>query len=740
MVRDSKIRGNRSAIDGGGVRILDGVATLENILVNGNTGGFGGGLELSNNSQVLVKNSEFSNNVAKEGGGIRVDDTARLLVENSTLANNRAIAQGGGIWNKSTAELVNITLHGNEAEGNGGAIANLGLNAITTVSNSTISENRSGGAGGGIASGGSIGTRLLNTIVAENSGASAPDVSGLFIDEGNNLIGQSDGSTGFTRSSLVGRTGNAINPLLAPLANNGGPTRTQLLGQNSVAINAGINNSLPVTDQRGLSRVVGAAVDIGAVELTAIERLALMIPEVPPELELPAVKVPASRRFFDPTLVAEGSGWIAIAGEKEANADNRTISQLERTLGRGFEDYWDLPLRRIRDFDDVQHILRRAQEEYKVNSAIVYAVFLPQQTGLSASENNLLYVEPTPAPDDLLHLALVMPAGELVRYQLPVTREQAALQTRLLRNAVSDPEDEFGYWPLTQQLYRWLLAPLEQDLKRQEIQNLMYALDTGLRTVPVTAMRDDTGHALERYGISVVPNMGLTQAEFGPAVKRPTVAMGVSQFETALLLPAVPIELAVVEDLVMASSTLLNEGTTVNALENVQALEKPGVLHLATHANFDYSSPESSSILMWDQPLSMKEFAELDWLASDLELLILSACSTALSSANAELGFAGLAAAAGVDATVGSLWEVSDVGTLALMSEFYAQLEQSDLRFEALRQAQLALLKGKTRIQGGDLLTSQGVVDLPDDWGLPDNATLEHPFFWSAFTMVGNPW
>ena len=749
VVQDSEVKSNRAAIDGGGIRISDGAATIENTQVNDNQGGFGGGLELSGNSQVVVKNSELSNNVASiQGGGIQVDDMARLSLENSTLADNRAIAlDGGGLANKSMAELVNTTLYGNEAQGEGGAIANLGSDATTTVRNSTLSQNRAAGAGGGIANSGTMGTRLLNTIVAENKGAIANDVSGSFEDDGNNLIGQSDGSTGFTKSTLVGRVGNSINPSLTPLADNGGPTRTQRLNKDSVAIDAGANNNLPAVDQRGLSRVVGATVDIGAVELTEVERFLPTAPEVPANPEVPGESpVPekgaepfVSRDFLDPMLSAGGGGWMAIAPNDDENADNRTISQLERTFGRSFEDYWNLPLKPARDFDDVQSILRRAQEEYKVNSAIVYAVFLPKQTGLDAGENSL-YVEPTPAPDDLLHLALVMPAGELVRYQLPITREQATSQVRLLRNAVSDPEDEFGYLPLTQQLYRWLLAPLEQDLEKQGIQNLMYALDAGLRTAPVTAMRDYNGFSLERYGISVVPNMGLTQAEFGPAVKRPTVAMGVSQFDSAAPLPAVPIELAVVKNLVPVSSTLLNEGTTVNALESVQALEKPGVLHLATHTNFDHHSPESSSILMWDQPLSMKEFAKLDWLESDLNLLILSACSTALSSPNAELGFAGLAAAAGVDATVGSLWEVSDVGTLALMSEFYAQLEQTDLRFEALRRAQLALLKGETRIQNGDLLTSQGVVDLPDDWDLPENATLEHPFFWSAFTMVGNPW
>ena len=729
-LRDSAVKSNRAVTDGGGLRLYNGTATVENSDFTNNQGAYGGGLELSINTAASVSDSEFSGNTASiRGGAIQTDEASALRLERSTLDSNQTEGAGGGLFNRGTSELVNVTLYGNEARGTGGAIAIENPSAIV-IRNSTVSGNRSDDLGGGLFSDGAADVKLLNTIVAENQGASANDVSGRFVDEGNNLIGQSDGSTGFTKSLLVGRVGNSINPSLAPLADNGGLTRTQLLSPDSVAIDAGANANLPGTDQRGLSRMAGTSVDIGAVELTGAERANFVPPPpVPPNPKL---------AFLDPSLTAQSQEWVAIATEDE-DADNRTISQLERTFGRSFEDYWDLPLRTPANFEDVQSVLKRAQEEYKVNSAIIYAMFLPEQIGLDTGEDTV-YVEPTAAPDDLLHLALVMPEGELVRYQLQVTREQATRQVDLLRSTIADPADTASYKPLTQQLYRWLLAPLEEDLERQGIQNLMYALDTGLRNAPVVAMRDALGFSLERYGISVVPNMGLTQVDFSPSVKRSTVAMGISQFESASPLPAVPIELAMVKEVVTAASTTLNEGMTIDALESVQALEKPGVLHLATHASFDHYSPESSAIAMWNESLSMKDFAELDWLESDLELLILSACSTAISSANAELGFAGLAAAAGVEATVGSLWEVSDVGTLALMSEFYTQLEQTNLRFEALRQAQLSLLKGKTRIQGGDLITARGVVDLPDEWDLPQEATLEHPFFWSAFTMVGNPW
>ncbi|NJR70259.1 MAG: hemagglutination protein, partial [Synechococcales cyanobacterium CRU_2_2] len=105
-------------------------------------------------------------------------------------------------------------------------------------------------------------TRLNNTIVAHNQAANGVDVAGNFVDQGNNLIGIADGSTGFTNSTLVGTSAAPIYPLLAPLGNNGGLTQTRALLPGSPGIDAG--NSSVLSDQRGIGRV--NAPDIGAFE------------------------------------------------------------------------------------------------------------------------------------------------------------------------------------------------------------------------------------------------------------------------------------------------------------------------------------------------------------------------------------------------------------------------------------------------------------------------------------------
>ncbi len=109
-----------------------------------------------------------------------------------------------------------------------------------------------------------------NTIVAGNSAeGGGSDALGAVESEGNNLVGQTNGSTGWAASDLTGTSAQPINPLLAPLGRYEGTTPTMSLLPGSPAINAGNNALIPAgitTDQRGLPRVVGGTVDIGAFE------------------------------------------------------------------------------------------------------------------------------------------------------------------------------------------------------------------------------------------------------------------------------------------------------------------------------------------------------------------------------------------------------------------------------------------------------------------------------------------
>jgi CHAT domain-containing protein len=74
------------------------------------------------------------------------------------------------------------------------------------------------------------------------------------------------------------------------------------------------------------------------------------------------------------------------------------------------------------------------------------------------------------------------------------------------------------------------------------------------------------------------------------------------------------------------------------------------------------------------------------------------------------------------------------------MTEFYQQLRQAPIKAQALRQAQLAMLKGEVRLQGGQLRSPGQNVSLPPQLMNQPDKTLHHPYYWAAFTLIGSPW
>ena len=158
---------------------------------------------------------------------------------------------------------------------NGAGIHNVSF-ASLTIANSTICDNSAGVSGGGIFNDADGTAEVKNTIIAQNiAAASNPDVYGTHTSLGHNLIGDVADAIGFVvgvNGDQVGNETSPIDPMLDPLADNGGPTFTHALLPGSPAIDAGDNTGAPATDQRGFARVVDgdgngtAVVDIGAYE------------------------------------------------------------------------------------------------------------------------------------------------------------------------------------------------------------------------------------------------------------------------------------------------------------------------------------------------------------------------------------------------------------------------------------------------------------------------------------------
>jgi len=294
---DCTISGNFSGTfagfsEGGGVLNDHGNMTITGCTISNNSvEGIGGGV-LNENGTMTITGCTISNNFAdqsgyafsevSQGGGILNDSGGSLIITNSTISDNtsyatsldvfgqRGFAYGGGVHNLGSMTITNCTISGNSAvgptnldTGYGGGISNGGNLQITS---STIAHNSATGGNGAFGGGIYGSTRTDSSIIALNSALTGPDFTGAggLQSTGYNIIGNNaDAVINSQPTDQIGTPASPIDPLLGPLADNGGPTFTYALQPGSVAINRG-DPAAPPQDQRGYSRL--GVPDVGAFE------------------------------------------------------------------------------------------------------------------------------------------------------------------------------------------------------------------------------------------------------------------------------------------------------------------------------------------------------------------------------------------------------------------------------------------------------------------------------------------
>lgn len=318
-INKSTIKDNYSLTAGGGIMIGTAAtfelneSTITGNMADINLGDGGGGLYLSGDA-AEINDSEISHNAAIIGGGI-LQDSGETTINRTTISENNAVPDGGGIYHRigkititaSTLSynqafngagafvynnnygttafiLVNSTLSGNVANGNGGGIYNDGgtvsLYSSTVATNQANGDKEGSGFGGGFFSENN-GVSLLNTILADNFNpgtGNRDDCWGKLYSEGYNLIESGLGC------NISGDTTGNINggdPQLEPLQDNGGSsnTETQAIPLTSPAVEAGNPNGctgeqgqLLEEEQRGSKRHLdGDGDDVERCDIGAYE-------------------------------------------------------------------------------------------------------------------------------------------------------------------------------------------------------------------------------------------------------------------------------------------------------------------------------------------------------------------------------------------------------------------------------------------------------------------------------------
>jgi CHAT domain-containing protein len=203
---------------------------------------------------------------------------------------------------------------------------------------------------------------------------------------------------------------------------------------------------------------------------------------------------------------------------------------------------------------------------------------------------------------------------------------------------------------------------------------------------------------------------------------------------------------------VVPGTLQLDEAFTVQTLQETLYRGYP-LVHIASHFQLQPGDDTASFLLLGDgQHLPLAELKTWPQPFQGVDLLTLSACNTAVGGAEGKEveSFAVLAQRQGAKAVLATLWPVADASTTTLMHLFYWLREtQPGLpKVEALRQAQLALLRGTGPPGAGTKDTPQHLMQGPDTSGnshrplppvvLDGQAPYAHPFYWAPFLLIGN--
>jgi CHAT domain-containing protein/Tfp pilus assembly protein PilF len=334
--------------------------------------------------------------------------------------------------------------------------------------------------------------------------------------------------------------------------------------------------------------------------------------------------------------------------------------------------------------------------------------------------------------EERLELVMVTPNTPPVNVTVPVSRAELNRTIAEYRAQLTRPGHPALAQAPAQQLYQWLIAPLETALAEAGAETIIYAPDGQLRYIPLAALYTGDQWLIEKYRINNITATSLNELTSNPTAQPELFAGAFSEGEyfveliqsSFLGLEFAGIEVANLAALIPGTTALFNQAFNTDTIYDMNDYS---VVHLATHAAFVPGAPENSFILFGDgTPVSINEVK--NWDLSNVELVVLSACETGLGDELGNgvevLGLGYQIQRAGAKAVMASLWRVNDGGTQVLMNLFYTALSQGNTKAEALRLAQMAMIRDSVEPTTGQPLSQI--------------RNLEHPYYWAPFILIGN--
>ena len=401
-----------------------------------------------------------------------------------------------------------------------------------------------------------------------------------------------------------------------------------------------------------------------------------------------------------------------------------TATSFRESAGRVYFEMIDLLFERASSASESEDALpylneaRETVELFKVAELRDYFrddsvdTYLARETGLDDISPDAAIIYPIILPDRLELLVGI--GSRLSRITVPVREEALTNLVRIFRLLLEDPTSD-GYLAPAEQLYEWLIRPLEPRLESSGVETLVFVPDGPLRTIPMAALHDGSEFVIAKYAVAVTPSLSLSDPRPLERENISVLTVGLTEaVQNFVALPSVADEAAAISALYPGTS-LLDERFVLENMESELTETEFSIVHVASHAAFA-SNPEDSFLLTYDDRITLDDLGDLigrfRLRENPIELLVLSACESASGDDRAALGLAGVAVKAGANSALATLWQISDEATSELIAHFYRELhETSFTKAKALQQAQLELMS---------------------------DARYEHPLFWSPFILINN--
>jgi len=404
----------------------------------------------------------------------------------------------------------------------------------------------------------------------------------------------------------------------------------------------------------------------------------------------------------------------------ELNALNTNLNQARSQL--------DLVQRDLAN--STRDTLVRIERQTGVKSAIIYVSFI------SIGEDRA---------SDQLRLWIITENSQLQVHTEGATRGNVQQETTNfnIERGPSFPR-RTDFLASSRRIYNWMIKPLEEVLQDDQIENLVFLMEPDLRSLPVAALYNGQSYLVEKYSLGIMPGLALADVRHIDIRRSRLLGVGVSESrEGTSRLPGVSEELDAIQSAWSNDGiTLLNQEATLDNLRSQLQGRTSQIVHIATSGDFLQSDPSASFIQLWDSRLRIGQLGQLDWLANSTELLVIASSSAGRGNEDLKFGFAGAAIQAGVPSVLASLTNISDSESVIFMTEFYKQLQTAPIKAEALRQAQLSMIKGGISRAEQRRLQTKGSFIIrpvnPNDSFPNDN--LSDPYYWAGFTIIGNPW